>query len=74
MHLEELYLRLARGRFHTLKFILEGYDGLAQLSSAGNKGALVRLRYPYQRRGELFDLLAALAPQLRPAPSLETTS
>jgi hypothetical protein len=61
---KELYLGIAPGRFHFLKFILEGYDGLAVLSSVDGKIGTVRLRYPGESEPLLFDLLSALAPGL----------
>jgi hypothetical protein len=57
----ELYLGIAPGRFHFLKFILEGYDGLAILSSVDGKMGTVRLRYPVESEPLLFELLSALA-------------
>ena len=61
---KELYLGIAPGRFHFLKFILEGYDGLAILSSVDGKIGTVRLRYPVESETLLFELLTALAPGL----------
>jgi hypothetical protein len=66
MRLVEIYLRIRPDAFHYLKFILEGYDGLAQLSSVENRKGLVRLRFPREQSKELFQLIAALAPRLRP--------
>jgi hypothetical protein len=57
----ELYLGIAPHRFHFLKFILEGYDGLAILSSVDGKKGTVRLRYPVESEPLLFELLSALA-------------
>jgi hypothetical protein len=61
---KELYLGIAPGRFHFLKSILEGYDGLATLSSVDGKIGTVRLRYPAESEALLFELLSALAPGL----------
>jgi hypothetical protein len=60
----EIYLGIAPDRFHFLKFILEGYDGLAILSSVDGKMGTVRLRYPAESEPLLFELLSALAPGL----------
>jgi hypothetical protein len=61
---KELYLGIAPGRFHFLKFILEGYDGLAVLSSVDGKIGTVRLRYPAESELLFFELLSAVAPGL----------
>lgn len=61
---KELYLGIVPGRFHFLKSILEGYDGLAVLSSVDGKIGTVRLRYPAESEHLLFELLSALAPGL----------
>lgn len=60
-HFKELFLCIAPARFHFLKFILEGYDGLAILSSVDGKIGTVRLRYPAESESLLFELLSALA-------------
>lgn len=62
--LESLYLRIAPDRFHYLKFIVEGYDNLAILSSFDSKEGLVILRYSDGHRRELFELLGSIAHQL----------
>ncbi len=62
--LNELYLRISPARFHFLKFILEGYDNLAILSSYDCSAGLVVIRYPGAMAGELFDLLGAIAGSL----------
>lgn len=61
---KELYLAISPNRFHFLKFVLEGYDGLAILSSVDGKAGTVRLRYPVESEPLLFELLSALAPGL----------
>ncbi len=61
---KELYLCIAPHRYHFLKSVLEGYDGLAILSSVDGKAGTVRLRYPPESEVLLFELLAALAPGL----------
>ncbi len=64
--LKALYLRIAADRFHYLKFILEGYDNLALLSSIDAAAGVVVLRYPEESEVELFALLVGIAPQLAP--------
>ncbi len=56
-----IYLRIAPKKFHTLKFLLEGYDNLAILSSVDNKKGLVRLRFARESMEELFALLSSIA-------------
>lgn len=63
--LEEVYLRILPGKFHYLKFILEGYDNLAILSACSDAPVgVVVVRYPQEMTGEFFGLLSALAPSL----------
>ncbi len=61
----EIFLRISPERFHTIKFILEGYDNLALLSSFDHKKGVVRLRFPYELMPDLFSLLTAIAKDLR---------
>ncbi|MBW6521598.1 MAG: DUF4911 domain-containing protein [Desulfoarculaceae bacterium] len=61
---KELYLCIAPHRFNFLKSILEGYDGLAILSSINGKTGTVRLRYPAESERLLLEVLSALAPGL----------
>jgi hypothetical protein len=62
--LNEVFLRISSRRFHFLKFILEGYDNLAILSSYDCSAGLVVIRYPGAMAGELFDLLGQIAGSL----------
>jgi hypothetical protein len=59
--LNELYLLISPGKFHFLKFILEGYDNLAILSSVQGVDGVVVLRYPEEMAGDLFGLLGDIA-------------
>ncbi len=59
-----LYLRIRSGQIAYLKFILEGYDGLAVLSTMDADSGLVRLLYHASRTRELFSLLRELSPEL----------
>jgi hypothetical protein len=45
------------------KFILEGYDGLAVLSTLDAGAGRIVLRFPECRRRELMDLLRSLGSQ-----------
>ena len=59
--LNELYLLISPGKFHFLKFILEGYDNLAILSNFQGVDGVVVLRYPEEMAGDLFGLLGDIA-------------
>ena len=60
----EIYLRISPEKFHFLKFILEGYDNMAVLSSHDMKQGIVRIRYISDSDRDLFDLLTSLAAQI----------
>ena len=62
--LAEFDTRIAPERIHFLKFILEGYDGLALLSTLNEKEGLVRLLFAPETRQEVEALLADLAGQI----------
>lgn len=62
--LNEIYLRISPGKFHYLKFILEGYDNLAILSSFQGSVGVVVIRYPGEMARDLFSLLGDLADYL----------
>lgn len=62
--MKHLYLRITPDSFHYLKFILEGYDNLAVLSSVDMKKGVVRLRYTSGLEGEVFKLLTSIAGRL----------
>ena len=62
--LAEVYLRISPGKFHYLKFILEGYDNLAILSACDCQAGIVVIRYPQDMAADLFGLLAAIASSL----------
>ena len=51
-------------RIHFLKFILEGYDGLAILSTKDPAQGIVEVKYPPENKKDLTDLLKSIAPQL----------
>lgn len=60
-----LLVTIPTSKIAFLKFILEGYDGLAVLSTVDRKVGLVSLRYFPSCRDELIALLESL--QLSPA-------
>ncbi|RJX29804.1 MAG: DUF4911 domain-containing protein [Desulfurivibrio sp.] len=64
----KLYLRIDPRRIVYLKFLLEGYDGLAILSTIDAHAGLVLIRYPGDVQAVLFELLADLAADLTRQP------
>ena len=63
---EKLFLRISPSRIWYLKFILEGYDGLATLSTIDQEKGIVLLRFPESSQKILVALLERLAPALLP--------
>jgi hypothetical protein len=59
--LDELILRISPNKFHYLKFILEGYDNMATLSSLDSREGFVIVRYHEKLTKDLFDLLTSIA-------------
>ena len=56
-------------RIYYLKFILEGYDGLAMQSTIDAKSGIVEIRYPPEVEKDLQLLLADLGPIIsQPSP------
>ena len=60
MECSQLVLRIAPNRIHFFKFILEGYDGLAVLSTLDSKKGIILLRYPPEMEQDLVCLLEDL--------------
>ena len=56
----DLYIRVNPKGIAFLKFILEGYDGLALVTTLDRRDGLVRLLVPAARHDELWRLLAEL--------------
>ena len=61
------YLRIRPERISLFRFLLEGYDGLAVLSTMDAKDGVVRLIVPASRYTELWDLLFAICEDLCPS-------
>ena len=59
-----LQITIRPERIHFLKFILEGYDGLAIQSTVDAKSGIVEIRYPPEVENDLQLLLADLEPIL----------
>jgi len=65
--MQTFYLRVRPDRIALFRFLLEGYDGLAVLSTMDAKQGLVRLIVPKSRYTELWRLLFAICEDLCPA-------
>ena len=63
-----LQLSINPERIYFLKFILEGYDGLAIQSTIDAKSGIVEIRYPPEMKTDLQLLLAELEPILKSLP------
>jgi len=63
-NLQKLCLRISPNKFHLLKFILEGYDNMAIISSLDSKKGLIIVRYPEELSRDLFNLLASVATKI----------
>jgi len=59
-----MQLRISPDRIHFLKFILEGYDGLAILSTLNSRQGLVEIKYPPETEKDLTNLLHSIASQI----------
>jgi len=69
----ELFVTVARDKIAILKFILEGYDGLASLSTVDNRKGLLVLRCFPSCREELIDVLVGLSFPISFDVNLENT-
>ena len=72
LRLQTLHFRISIDQYHFLKFILEGYDGLALLSK--KEDDIVLLRYPYEMHSELIQLLSSIRRRICPSFHLENGS
>ena len=59
-----LELKISPERIHFLKFILEGYDGMAVLTTVDAVKGLVLLRFPAEVENDIKDLLSKIKPQI----------
>ena len=59
-----LQLKISPDRIHYLKFILEGYDNLAVLSTVNARQGLVEIRYSPETEKDLRSLLTEIAPEI----------
>lgn len=58
------YCQLPRGEIGYLRFILESYDGLAFARTLDSSAGLVEIACSPARKGDLDDLLGALAEEI----------
>ncbi len=66
MRILSLYCCIRTARISWLRHILEGYDGLALLSTLSAEQGLVRLQVPACSYVDLVLLMESLAPELTP--------
>lgn len=66
--LAQLTVRIVPEKIHFLKFILEGYDNFAILSTVDRLEGVVSLRYPPEVEGDVVALLDGLAESIRLGP------
>ena len=63
-HCSLLRLEITPERIHFLKFILEGYDGLAFISTVASRPGIVEIRYPPESKNDLEELMFHIKPQI----------
>ncbi len=61
----EFHLRIRAEKIGFLRFLLEGYDGLATLSTVDTDKGLVKIMVPQARARELMGLLQAVGNDLK---------
>jgi len=66
--LSKLYARISTGKIAYLKFIIEGYGGLAVLSTIDKEEGLVVMAYYPDSRNDLIALLESLKDSISTAP------
>lgn len=57
----DTFYRISPDSFHYLKFILEGYDNLAMLSSVSSASGIVRIRCSRETLPEVLEILESIA-------------
>jgi hypothetical protein len=65
----EMTMRINPERICFVKFIIEGYDGLAMLSTVDSRQGLIRISYPIEVQKDVEQVLRALAPAITPLPA-----
>ncbi len=69
--MQTFYLRIRPNQIALFRFLLEGYDGLAVLSTMDAKQGLVRLIVPASQYRELWQLISAICEELCPVRRFE---
>lgn len=64
-----IYLRVRKEKIGWLKFIIEGYDGLATLSTLSVSEGLIKIWTTHSSLAQLFALLDAVAGEVTPFPT-----
>ncbi len=64
-----VYCTIRPARISWLRHILEGYDGLAMLSTVSAEKGLIRIQTPCCSYMDLMLLMESLAPMLSPYPA-----
>ena len=72
METRKLFLRINPKKIHFLKSILEGYEGLAMMSTIDVKKGLVSVRYAESVQKDVFFLLEDLSLTLRNNSNVES--
>ena len=72
METRKLFLRINPAKIHFLKSILEGYEGLAMMSTIDVKQGLVSVRYAENVQEDVFFLLEDLSLTLRSNSNIES--
>jgi hypothetical protein len=60
---QEISIRVARRDIAFVNYIVEGYEGLATVSTRNADDGLLMLAYPRNQEAALFDLLGDLSEQ-----------
>ncbi|MCL7488407.1 MAG: DUF4911 domain-containing protein [Desulfobulbaceae bacterium] len=66
VNFQDIYIRVAPKKIALLKFIIEGYDGLAQVTTVDRHSGLVKLVVPLTRTGEIWRLLENISSLCQP--------
>jgi len=72
--MQKIFLRILPAKIGWFKFILEGYDGLAVLTTVDRSIGLVSVSFHSSSASEMFSLLTALCGDLSPYGSPDAKS
>lgn len=64
-----IFLRVRKEKIGWLKFIIDGYDGLATLSTLSVSEGLIKIWTPTSSLAQLFAVLNAVAEEITPFPT-----